>query len=100
MDGQEEFNLSRRALLAGAAFAGVMGTVLTTAPARAQETAPATGPAPDLTKLERVKLELVAPPFVHAHDQVAKGGPKVVEVTLTVEEKQLVIDDYGTTINA
>ncbi|MBI4922349.1 MAG: nitrite reductase, copper-containing [Devosia nanyangense] len=100
MDGQEEFNVSRRALLAGAAFAGVLGTVLASTPARAQETAPVTGPAPDLSTLPREKLTLVAPPFVHAHDQVAKGGPKVIEVTLTIEEKQMVIDDYGTTINA
>ena len=79
MDGQEEFNVSRRALLAGAAFAGVLGTVLASTPARAQESAPATGPAPDLSTLPREKLTLVAPPFVHAHDQVAKGGPKVIE---------------------
>ena len=100
MDRNENFAVSRRALLAGAAFAGVIGSVLVTAPARAQETAPATGPAPDLAGLPREKVTLVAPPFVHAHDQVAKGGPKIVEFTLTIEEKELVIDDYGTTIQA
>lgn len=39
--------------------------------------------------LERVKQELVAPPFLPKHDQAAKGGPKVVEVTLTVMEKKM-----------
>jgi nitrite reductase (NO-forming) len=32
------------------------------------------------------------------HDQVAKGGPKVIEVTLTIEEKKMVIDKDGTEI--
>lgn len=39
--------------------------------------------------LERIKQELVAPPFLPKHDQAAKGGPKVVEVTLTVMEKKM-----------
>jgi nitrite reductase (NO-forming) len=59
-----------------------------------------TGPMPDLGTLERVKVDLVPPPHVHAHDQVAIGGPKAVEFTLTIEEKQLVIDDLGTTVHA
>lgn len=42
----------------------------------------------------------MAPPFVHPHDQVAKGGPKIVEFTITIEEKPLVIDADGTTLNA
>src|SRR5690606_36732634 len=50
--------------------------------------------------LPRVKVDLVRPPFVHAHDQIAVGGPKVVEFTLTIEEMPLVIDDIGTTVHA
>ncbi|WP_292524796.1 copper-containing nitrite reductase, partial [Mesorhizobium sp.] len=46
------------------------------------------------------KVKLVAPPFVHPHDQVAKGGPKIVEFTMTIEEKPVVIDADGTTLNA
>ena len=42
------------------------------------------------------KVSLVAPPFVHEHEQVATGGPKVVEFTMTIEEKPVVIDDEGT----
>lgn len=100
MDGQEDLNLSRRALLAGAAFAGVLGTVLANAPAQAEDAGVTTGPVPDLSALPRERIELVPPPFVHAHEQVARGGPRVVEFTLTIEEKPLVIDDYGTVVQA
>ena len=31
---------------------------------------------------------------------MAKGGPKVVEFTMTIEEKKMVIDDKGTTLQA
>jgi nitrite reductase (NO-forming) len=50
--------------------------------------------------LPRQKIDLVAPPFVHAHEQVARGGPKIYEVRLVAEEKQMVIDDDGTTLQA
>jgi nitrite reductase (NO-forming) len=54
----------------------------------------------DISTLERVKLELVKPPFVHAHTQRAEGGPKIYEVTLTIEEKKIVDDDAGTEVHA
>jgi nitrite reductase (NO-forming) len=54
----------------------------------------------DDLKLPRQKVELVAPPFVHKHDQVAKDGPKIVEFTLTIVEKQIEIDGDKTTIQA
>mgnify|MGYP000194544464 CR=1 FL=1 len=47
----------------------------------------------EIAKLPRVKQKMVAPPFAPEHDQVAKGGPKVVEVTLTVEEMPWKLDD-------
>lgn len=47
--------------------------------------------ATDISKLPRVKQELVAPPAVPKHDQVAKGGPKVVQVRLETIEKQVEI---------
>ena len=50
--------------------------------------------------LPRQKIELVAPPFVHPHEQVATGGPKIYEVRLVAEEKQMVIDNDGTTLQA
>jgi nitrite reductase (NO-forming) len=50
--------------------------------------------------LEHVRQELVPPPFVPAHDQVATGAPKVVQVRLVIEEKTMVVDDDGTEIQA
>ena len=38
---------------------------------------------------ERVTQEMVAPPALPAHDQVAKGKPKIVEVRFVVEEKEM-----------
>ena len=54
----------------------------------------------DELKLPRQKVELVAPPFVHPHEQATKQGPKIMEFTLTIEEKKVVIDDEGTTFQA
>ncbi len=50
--------------------------------------------------LQRVSVELVAPPQVHAHQQVDKGAPKVVQFRMTIEEKKMVIDNQGTTLQA
>ncbi|MBE0580692.1 copper-containing nitrite reductase [Devosia sp.] len=100
MEDHDDINLGRRNLMAGVALAGVFGTVLASVPASAEDAGVVTGPAPDLSTLPRVKVDLVAPPGVHAHDQIAVGGPKVVEFTLTIEEKPLVIDDLGTTVHA
>jgi nitrite reductase (NO-forming) len=50
--------------------------------------------------LKRVKQELVKPPLLPKHSQKAKGGPKIVEVRMVVEERKLVIDTLGTTVNA
>ncbi|MEE8444915.1 MAG: nitrite reductase, copper-containing, partial [Alphaproteobacteria bacterium] len=36
--------------------------------------------ATDISKLPRVKQKMVAPPMLPIHEQVASGGPKVVEV--------------------
>ena len=41
--------------------------------------------------LERVVQEMVAPPMLPKHDQVAIGGPKIIEVTLTIAEKKIEI---------
>lgn len=74
--------LTRRTALMGAALAALM----VTAPAAF---------ADDL-KLPREHVDLVAPPFVHAHEQATKAGPEIVEFKLTVQEKEVVIDDAGT----
>src|SRR6266481_1070539 len=54
----------------------------------------------DELKLPRQTVELVAPPFVHAHEQATRQGPKIMEFKLVVEEKKVVIDEQGTTFQA
>ncbi len=78
--------ITRRTALMGAAVAALLATV----PALA---------ADDL-KLPRQHVDLVAPPFVHAHEQATKDGPKIVEFKLTIQEKEIVIDDAGTKFQA
>jgi nitrite reductase (NO-forming) len=51
-------------------------------------------------ELARQPVTLVAPPFVHAHEQATRDAPKIVEFKLVVEEKPVVIDDDGTTLQA
>ena len=82
--------LSRRGLLTAtvATAAATMGT----ANAGAEEA------KVDISSLPRVKQVLVAPPFLPEHEQVASGGPKIVEVTLIIEEKKIIIDSDGTEI--
>jgi len=87
----EQGKLSRRALFAGVAAIGATAQLTAMLNATAQELA-AEAPAA-IDSLERVKVELVAPPFVHAHDQIAKGGPKIVEFTMTIEEKRHEVAD-------
>lgn len=90
----EDFRLTRRSILAGAAAAGAV-VQAATAPAQAQAVM-AKVTAADIAKLPRVKQKLVDPPFVHPHEQVVTGGPKVVEFEMTIHEKKIVLDDAGT----
>ena len=56
-------------------------------------------PPVDLSGYTRVKQELVAPPFAPAHEQVATGGPKIIEITLETTEKLMTVDaDTGAEI--
>src|SRR5215510_13370371 len=50
--------------------------------------------------LPRQRIQPVDPPYVHAHEQATNQGPKVIEVRLVVEEKQMVIDEAGTKLMA
>ncbi len=53
----------------------------------------------DLSGYTRVKQGLVDPPFAPKHDQVAKGGPKIVEIELVTEERLITVDeDTGASI--
>src|SRR6516162_3030115 len=72
-----------------AILGAALGTLCFSAPAMPEE-----------LNLPRERVALVAPPFVHPHEQATNQGPKIVEFTLTVEEKLIVIDDQGTSIQA
>jgi nitrite reductase (NO-forming) len=88
--------ISRRTAMIGAA-----GLAAAAAAAAAPEMAEAAVTSnSNVSGLPRQKIDPVAPPFVHAHDQVAKTGPMIKEFTLTVHEKKIVVDDDGTTLNA
>jgi len=96
-----QIQMTRRSILAGAAFAGAVAPLVTASVARATEDVVKANATPvDITSLERVKLELVKPPFVHKHSQKAEGGPKIYEVKLTIEEKKIIVDDAGTEVHA
>ena len=69
--------LTRREALIGAALSAAAAAAIPAMPAMAQTAA-------DVSALPRQKVSLVAPPFVHQHDQVATGGPKVIEFTMTI----------------
>lgn len=93
--------ITRREALIGAAFAAAAAPTFMQTAAEAYTEPAAQGGAPvDLSGLERKRIELVPPPFVHAHEQVARGGPRIIEYTMTIKEKKIVIDDMGTTLQA
>ena len=88
-------SVSRRTFLSGAAAvgSGLMIAQVATSVAQAASLSPA-----EIAGLPRVTQEMVTPPFLPKHDQVAKGGPKVVEVRFVIEEKKMVLDDDGAEI--
>lgn len=52
-------------------------------------------------QLEHIKPTLVAPPNIMEHEQATTAKPRVVEFTMTIEEKKIVIDEEnGTTLQA
>jgi nitrite reductase (NO-forming) len=50
--------------------------------------------------LPRKSVELIAPPFIHPHEQATNKGPMILEFRLVVEEKERVIDESGTKLQA
>lgn len=50
---------------------------------------PRTWEPEDVSTLERVTQELVPPPFFPEHEQVYDGEPRVVEVRMEIEEKEI-----------
>ncbi len=76
--------ITRRTVLMGAAVAAIVPPAFAEVP-----DALASRSAEDVP-LERQKIDLVAPPFVHPHEQATRQQPKIMEVTLVVQEKEVV----------
>lgn len=93
---EDQDRLTRRTFLSGTALAGAGVLVAEVASSAAHAATPMT--EDEISRLPRVKQEMVAPPFLPKHDQVAKGGPKIVEVRMDVIEKKMVLDDDGSEI--
>lgn len=51
-----------------------------------------------LESAEVVEQQLVVPPMVPVHDQVANGAPKLIKVRIVIEEKLIQIDAAGTQV--
>ncbi|NRA83908.1 MAG: nitrite reductase, copper-containing [Gammaproteobacteria bacterium] len=99
MSIQNEINVDRRKLFKGAAVTATAAAVaaMVSAPAAAKSKQSASKLDNDFMKykanqLEVVEQELVQPPFLPKHDQIAKGKPKVVKVRLVIEEKLIELE--------
>src|SRR5680860_590131 len=93
--------LTRRNALKATMFAAMAApTLVAKSAAAVEEAVTPVAEKADLSKLPRRKVELVKPPFVHAHEQIASSGPAIVEFTMTIKEQKMVIDGEGTTVQA
>ena len=94
-------NISRRiALLGVAGAAGAAGLAAVSGTNTPPAGNPASAETAPVGPLGREKVNVVAPPHVHAHNQVANRPPTIKEFRLTIEEKKVVIDGDGTTMHA
>ncbi len=85
-------NFLKAASAVGLGTLGVTSAIAPTAPVQAATM------QVDFSKMKRVKQELVAPPFAPNHEQTAGPDPKIIEVTLDIIEKKMLIDDEGTEV--
>jgi nitrite reductase (NO-forming) len=69
--------LTRRTAMIGAALVGLIAAM----PALADE-----------LNLPRERVNLVAPPFAHPHEQATRQRPKIIEFRMVIEEKEIVLD--------
>lgn len=83
---------TRRTALMGAALIAAVPFVVKTAGAEEVMDTSAAAPV-DLSSLPRRKVKLVKPPFVHPHEQVATGGPAVIEFEMKIIEKEIQVDE-------
>ncbi|MCX7560174.1 copper-containing nitrite reductase [Sulfitobacter sp. F26204] len=107
-------NVLRGSVLAGAAAMTGASTLASTRAPRMQianaasanlyrtadkVTKDSTAKPADLSGYTRVKMDLVPPPFAPVHEQVATGGPKIIEITMDTTERLMVVDeDTGASI--
>ena len=80
-----------RVVLALVFAALVLGSMACTQEQTGYWSGPAIWEPADLATLERVKQPLVPPPFFPKHEPVASEEPKIVEVRMVVEEKEIEI---------
>lgn len=84
--------LTRRAALMGAA--GIAAAPLVIKTAQGEEIMDTSmAPPADLSTLKRIKHKLVAPPFVHEHNQIAPAEPRIVEFEMKIVEKEIQVAD-------
>ena len=99
MSIQPKINIDRRKLFKGAAVTATAAAVasMISAPATAQTKKSASKSNDDLMKykanqLDVIEQQMVQPPLLPKHDQIAKGKPKVVKVRLVIEEKLIELE--------
>ena len=88
--------ITRRTALKGAAFAAAAPAMIAEMAVAASETMKPAGEKVDLSAMPRKQVKLVAPPFVHEHEQVSSTEPHIVEFEMTIIEKEVEVDDDGT----
>ena len=88
--------ITRRTALMGAAFVAAAPAIAVQKASADSESMTPVGAKVDLANMPRRKVELVAPPFVHAHEQVSSQPPAIVEFEMTIIEKEVEVDDDGT----
>jgi nitrite reductase (NO-forming) len=91
-------NQSRRSFLKTTTVGVLGGSGLLSATGNETNGIQAAAATVDVSKLPRVTQKMVSPPFLPEHEQVAVDGPKIIEVTLTIEEKKMVLDKDGTEV--
>jgi len=74
----------------------LIGTTIAAVAAASRSPVLAAASAEDVANLAHERVALVAPPLVHPHEQATSAKPKVVEFTMTIVEKEIVVDEAGT----
>jgi len=87
--------ITRRTALKSAALAAAAPVMIAEMAVAASETMKPVGEAVDLSTMPRKQVKLVAPPFVHAHEQVASTEPHIVEFQMTIKEMEVEVDEDG-----